>query len=72
MLNVIETMASMPMVKPITGPTPLATPMSGSTKGKKMYISTHRPALIRIDFWNAERASSAVAVRPSGGATVGA
>ena len=53
-------------VNPMTGPTPLATPISGSTNGKKMYISTHRPALIRIDFWNAEWASSAVAVRPSG------
>src|SRR6187402_2568584 len=66
MLNVIDTMASIPMINPITGPTPLATPIRGSTKGKKIYISTHRPALIRIDVWNAERASSAVAVFPSG------
>src|SRR6188768_3789978 len=66
MLNVIDTMASIPMINPMTGPTPLATPMSGRTNGKKMYISTHRAALIRIDFWNAERASSAVAVLPSG------
>ena len=50
----------------MTGPTPLATPMSGSTNGKKMYISMQRAVLMKIDFWNAERASAAVAVLPSG------
>jgi hypothetical protein len=31
-----------------------------------MYISRHRHVLMNNDFWNAERASPAVEVRPSG------
>src|SRR6056297_4221443 len=66
MLYTIDTMASRPIVTPMYGPTPRATPTAGSTNGNTMYINRHRQVLMNSDFWNADRASPAVDVRPSG------
>lgn len=40
--------------------------IAGSTNGRMMYIRRHRHVVYASDFWNADRASAAVDVVPSG------
>ena len=51
---------------PTIGPTPRAMPTAGSTNGNTMYMSRQRHVVKTSDFWNADRASAAVDVLPSG------
>jgi len=50
-VNTSQTMAKEPMSIPSRGPTPVAKPTAGATKGNTTYVSVHLTAEISIDRW---------------------